>query len=283
MLASPKVKNTSEETGHDQICHVAQSFTSQGGPKDVKRLLLGTNNKDRQNDSLNCNSSQSGSIALILPSDGHVDMVLVDVQTLESAIGLAKIVLRESPCDLNTSKSLQCGKSIPDKGQNSSAAFSAKGLDSVSSSSQTSQSLDANNGRDLCNNLRHIDSSANTKEQTFAFEATPYVEGDEMSTEYNEKEADGIESSASINDEHISFNQMQNEVYCRMSFEGMEIEVSTAAETDRKPGKSLGDNLNPQKENGCSGRFKSSTDHDSSNRQKENPRDRHQSSMLRMI
>lgn len=315
----PKSKKYKRRNRSRPNRHGARSFPSQGGPKDVKQLLLGANNEDQQNDSSNCNSSPSESIALkVIPSDGQVDMVLNDVQALESAIGLTEIVLREPPRDLSTSKSLQgeqhsqpiqvdaqetsataetedqstsalrngyrddkkARKSIPDKGQNSSAAFSTKGLDSDSSCARTSHSLDANNGRDLCNNSRHIDSNRNNKEQSFTFEGTPHVEGDEMLKEYNEKEADGIESSASINDEHSSVNQMQNEVKCQLSFEGMEIDVSTASEREIKPGNSLGDNLNPQHD--CLGRFKSSTDfsvHDISNPQKENPSDRHHGSV----
>ncbi|KAI8523225.1 hypothetical protein RHMOL_Rhmol13G0056700 [Rhododendron molle] len=322
--------------------HAARSVPSRGGPKDGKRLLLCTNNKDHQNDSSNCNSNPSRSIALkVLPSDGQVDVVLDNVQALGLAIGLTEVGLSEPPCDFNTSKSMQgkphsqhtqvdaeetsttaktedqttsaqrngfrddkgARESITDKGEKCSAAFSTKGLDSESSCTQTSHSLDANNGSDLCNHLRHVDSNGNTKEQTFVFEETPHVEGDEMLNDCNEKEADGIESYASINVEHSSVNQshqsnrsviraekqvhgngsdMQNEVKCQMSFGGMEIDGSTASETDRKPGNSLGDNLTPQKESDHLGRFKSSMDysvHDGFNTLKEKPCDRHQSSM----
>ncbi|XP_057480432.1 chromatin modification-related protein EAF1 B-like isoform X1 [Actinidia eriantha] len=194
-------------------------------------------------------------------------------------------------------------KRILNEGQNSSAAFSMKGLDSESSCTQTSHSLDGNNDSDPCNNLKNVDFNGNTKEKTLVFAGTPHMEADEMLKENNGKNADDIDSYAVIKDEHTSVYQSnqsngsilraeenlhgsgsgsQNDVTCRNRIEGVEVDGNTVSETQRKSENTLVDNLNPQEENDCSGRLRSSMDssaRDISNPQKENTCGRVQGSM----
>ncbi|KAF5930589.1 hypothetical protein HYC85_031462 [Camellia sinensis] len=183
-------------------------------------------------------------------------------------------------------------KGILIKGQNSSAAFSTKGLDSESSCTQANLSLDGNNDSDPHNNLRNVDTNGNAKEQTLVFVGALDMEGDDkMLNEKNETKAD--DSYAFINDEHNSVHQnhqsngfilrveeelhgngsgSQHEVKCPTSIDGMDVDGNTASETERKPGNSLTDNLNPQNEFDCTGRLGGSADssvHDNSNPQKE--------------
>ncbi|CAL5353506.1 unnamed protein product [Camellia sinensis] len=183
-------------------------------------------------------------------------------------------------------------KGILIKGQNSSAAFSTKGLDSESSCTQANLSLDGNNDSDPHNNLRNVDTNGNAKEQTLVFAGALDMEGDDkMLNEKNETKAD--DSYAFINDEHNSVHQnhqsngfilrveeelhgngsgSQHEVKCPTSIHGMDVDGNTASETERKPGNSLTDNLNPQNEFDCTGRLGGSADssaHDNSNPQKE--------------
>ncbi|CAL5388008.1 unnamed protein product [Camellia sinensis] len=183
-------------------------------------------------------------------------------------------------------------KNIPIEVQNSSAAFSTKVLDLESSCTKTSLSIDGNNDKEPCNNLRNVDSNGNVKEQALVFEGTPNMEGHEMLTEKNEKKAG--DNYPFINDEHNSIHQspqgngstlkskeelhgsgfgLQNIVKFPSSAEVMELDGNTALETKKIPVNSMTDNSNPPKESDCTGRLQSSTDssiHNNSDHQKEN-------------
>ncbi|KAA8543485.1 hypothetical protein F0562_021020 [Nyssa sinensis] len=245
------------------------------------------------------------------PSSSRLDIELDGVRAVESAARPSKDGLHEVVSDFNTSINLRdnqhnqysqvdiqethicmvsggpesvgvrgrehntkgARKSTPNDGQNGIAAFSTKGLDSESSCTQTSLSLDGNNDSDLCTHLRNIESNGTTKEQTILSERTPNMKNDEMEKEKNETKADG--SSAFINDDLNSVHQshqgngsvvkaeeelhgigsgLQNELKYPSSIEGME------QETERKTINVLGNNSDSQKENAGTGRLQGSAD-----------------------
>ncbi|XAR58725.1 Nucleoplasmin ATPase [Bertholletia excelsa] len=177
-------------------------------------------------------------------------------------------------------------KSTLCEGQNSSAGFSGKGLDSESSCTQTSHSLDGNNGSDPCNNLRNIESNGNIKGQALSVEDTPSIGGSEVLREKIES-ADGNRAvvnheqkdvcqnpqgngSVPTADEGLCENgpDLQNEVKCPTSTEPREPDGNTVSESGPKPG-----NLNNPKENDCAGRHHGSAEssiHDNSDLQKKN-------------
>lgn len=85
-------------------------------------------------------------------------------------------------------------KGIANEGQNST-----KGLDSESSCTRTSQSVDGNNDSDLCINRMNIGANGNNnKEELLASERQLNVEGDEMLTKKTESKC--VESGNIIND-----------------------------------------------------------------------------------
>ncbi|KAL3517807.1 hypothetical protein ACH5RR_020396 [Cinchona calisaya] len=71
-------------------------------------------------------------------------------------------------------------KRVPNDGQCNSATLGTKVLDSESSCSQTSLSLDGNNDSEMCTDIRVIDSNGNVKEQTSVVEGKPTLEGGQM-------------------------------------------------------------------------------------------------------
>ncbi|XP_059594012.1 chromatin modification-related protein EAF1 B [Vitis vinifera] len=164
-------------------------------------------------------------------------------------------------------------KILPNEGQNSGAAFGTKGLDSESSCTQTSLSIDGNNDSDQCTVPKNVDSNGNPSEQMLAFEGTPNIAGDEMVKEVNE--AKDVDCCALINDAldsvhqnhkgngsvvvveeeiHRSQSGSQNEVKHPSNIQGMEQNDYSVSNTDRKPGDMPGDNSNPTKEGLSTGR-----------------------------
>uniref|UniRef100_A0A5B6ZQG6 Chromatin modification-related protein EAF1 B-like n=1 Tax=Davidia involucrata TaxID=16924 RepID=A0A5B6ZQG6_DAVIN len=210
---------------------------------------------------------------------GREQLVSASLECLPS-VATAKVENQSSSGQLNGfSNAKGHKKSTPNEGQNSSAAFNTKGLDSESSCTQTSLSLDGNNDSDLGTNCRKLESNGTTKEQTIVSEGTPNMEVDGMVKEKNEKKAD--ECCAFINDDHNSVHQshqgngsvvkdeeelhgsgsgLQNEVKYPSSIEGMKQDGHTTSETERKPSNLLDDNSNSQKENACTARLQGSTD-----------------------
>ncbi|XP_052171275.1 chromatin modification-related protein EAF1 B-like isoform X2 [Diospyros lotus] len=193
-------------------------------------------------------------------------------------------------------------KITPNEVQNSSAAFSTKGLESESSCTQTSFSLDGNNDSHPPNNVRNVDSDGNDKEQTLEAVGTPNIEGDEMIKEKNEKKADGhypstnAEPSTSIHQSHQSNSCISrtgeelrgsgsgslNEVKSLTKIKGMEGDGINASDMERNPGHLLVDNLNPKNGSDCAGRLRSpmeSSAHYNLNPQEENSCARLQDSM----
>ncbi|XP_059660279.1 chromatin modification-related protein EAF1 B-like isoform X2 [Cornus florida] len=170
-------------------------------------------------------------------------------------------------------------KSIPNEAQNSSAALSTKGLDSESSCTKTSLSLEGNNDSGLCTNLRNIDSNGTTREQTLVFEENPNIEGDESVKEKNETKAEDScafsnddrnsvhqshqDKSSILKDEevlHGSDSSLQNELKNHTGVERMEPDGQTACATEREPSNLLGDNSVTPKENACINRPQCSMD-----------------------
>lgn len=170
-------------------------------------------------------------------------------------------------------------KILPNEGQNSVAASGTKGLDSESSCTQNSLSIDGNNDSDLCTVQKNIDSNGNPSEQLLAFEGTPNIAGDEMVKEKNEtKDVDGC---AAINDVldsvhknskgngsvaeveegiHRSQSGSQNEVKHPSNIQGMEQNDQSVSNTNKRPADMHGDNSNPTKEGLSTARPQGSTD-----------------------
>ncbi|GAV70699.1 HSA domain-containing protein/Myb_DNA-bind_6 domain-containing protein [Cephalotus follicularis] len=110
--------------------------------------------------------------------------------------------------------------------QNSSAAIGMKGLDSESSCTRNSLTLDANNESDVCINPRDIDSNGVGMGQASELEGTPNLAGGELVNENNKIKAvdsvdnksvyqnhSGISSVVKVEEEaHGSVSDSQNEV-----------------------------------------------------------------------
>ncbi|CAK9168478.1 unnamed protein product [Ilex paraguariensis] len=160
-------------------------------------------------------------------------------------------------------------KDLPNEGQNDSAAC-IKGLDSESSCTQTSLSMDGNNDSEVCTNLRNIDSNGNSKEQVLASEGTPNMDSDKLVKETNENKADdscafikhninSVHQSHRGND-HILKSQeelngsgpgLHNGVKDSMVVKGMEPHGITGLETESKPSNLLVEISIPRSENAC--------------------------------
>lgn len=93
--------------------------------------------------------------------------------------------------------------------QNNSASLGTKVLDSESSCTQTSLSLDGNNDTEMCTNVTIIDSNGTVKEQTSVVEGKPIIEGGQLVEEKTEIKAD--DSFTFINDECNSAQQCHKE------------------------------------------------------------------------
>ncbi|XP_012490842.1 chromatin modification-related protein EAF1 B isoform X8 [Gossypium raimondii] len=158
------------------------------------------------------------------------------------------------------------GKNIRVEGQNSSAARGVKGLDSESSCTENSLSLDVNNDNDACINPKNVDSNGKPMEQTSEKEESLNLAVGELAKEKNEIVA--ADNVAIIWDAQTSKNQnhsltdsivkveeevrseLQNEVSCPSN---KEVQQSSppVSEADRKTNTVLGDNSNSKNENIC--------------------------------
>ncbi|KAA3474857.1 chromatin modification-related protein EAF1 B-like isoform X1 [Gossypium australe] len=158
------------------------------------------------------------------------------------------------------------GKNIRVEGQNSSAARGVKGLDSESSCTENSLSLDVNNDNDACINPKNVDSNGKPTEQTSEKVESLNLAVGELAKEKNEIVA--VDNVAIICDAQTSMtpnhsltdsivkveeeirSELQNEVSCPSN---KEVQQSSppVSEADRKTNTVLGDNSNSKNENIC--------------------------------
>ncbi|XP_022771460.1 chromatin modification-related protein EAF1 B-like isoform X2 [Durio zibethinus] len=157
-------------------------------------------------------------------------------------------------------------KSIPNEGQNSTAATRTKRLDSESSCTQNSLSLDVNNDNDndVCINPKNVDSNGKPMTEPSENEESLNLAVGEMTKEKNEIKA--VDNAAVIRDSNTSVNQnhslndstvkveeeirseLQNEVSCPSNNEAQPSN-HTISEADRKVITVPVDNSNSNKEN----------------------------------
>ncbi|EOX93924.1 Helicase/SANT-associated, putative isoform 4 [Theobroma cacao] len=152
-------------------------------------------------------------------------------------------------------------KNIPTEGQNSSIAIGSKGLDSESSCTQNSLSLDVNNDNDMCINPKNVDSNGKPMEQTSEIEESQNLAVAELAKEKNEIKA--VDNAAVVCDTNTSQNhsvndsivkmeeeirsELQNEVSCPSNNEAQQ-SSHAVSEADRKVSTLLGDDTNSNKE-----------------------------------
>lgn len=176
-------------------------------------------------------------------------------------------------------------KSISNDGQNSSAALATKALDSESSCTQTSLSLEEKNDTEICTDPRHLDSTGNMKDHSSVPQRTSVLESD-IVKDVKETKADGIcgfvsEESNSLHKNHQengfgpktteelvrNESSLQNEIKNEDVIEGKELIGPAVSEIEGKPSVPVSDNSNNQNDNVCSvdhrGSFDSSVPHPS--------------------
>lgn len=272
----------------------ASPLSSHHAPKDAKGLIVDTDEpKDRKissnsntkpttslNDSMVVKTVNSDS-RINLESDGvpGVESTLVDLASgeLDCVVAIRKVDNKAISGQINGFRNTKRDRrSIPNEGQTNSAVLNTKGLDSESSCTQTSLSLDGNNDIEMCTTLRNIDSDGKTKEQTLE---TPNMEGDKLVKEKNESKGD--ENCAITNNDHCSIDQfhkedssvirleeelessgpgLQNAVNNTITVEGIGQDCLIASETEIKPINLLGSNSAPLEENACAGTLKGPPD-----------------------
>nr|GMD28014.1 chromatin modification-related protein EAF1 B-like isoform X1 [Ipomoea batatas] len=176
-------------------------------------------------------------------------------------------------------------KSISNDGQNSSAALAAKALDSESSCTQTSLSLDERNDTEIFTDPRNLDSTGNMKDQSSVPQRTSALESD-IVKDVKESKADGIcgfvsEECNSLHKNHQengfgpkpteefvrNESSLQNEIKDDVVIEGKESIGPAVSETEGKPSVPISDNSKNQDDNVCNvdhqGSFDSSVPHPS--------------------
>ncbi|KAI3461860.1 hypothetical protein Pfo_018523 [Paulownia fortunei] len=189
-----------------------------------------------------------------------------------------KVENQSSSCQMNGFISKK-GDGMKNDAHNNSASRGIKVLDSESSCTQTSLSIDGNNDSEMCTKMRSADSNGKSKDQNTVPDSTPVVEGDEFVKE--KKETGDVDGSTLVNVESTSACQSQrengfklqpeeelnrsgtalkNEVKDQFVIEGIEPCGPTGSESGRKPADTLGDNLGPHNENSCNVRHQDSID-----------------------
>ncbi|XWS36570.1 hypothetical protein CRYUN_Cryun20dG0096000 [Craigia yunnanensis] len=166
-------------------------------------------------------------------------------------------------------------KNILNEGQNSSAAIGTKGLDSDSSCTQNSLSLDVNNNNDVCINPKNVVSNGKPMEQTSEKEESLSLAVAELAKE--KKEMKTVDNAAVVHDTNTSANQnhspndsivkveeeirseLQNEVSCPSNNEAQQ-SSHAVSEADKKASAVQGDNSNSKKENFSASRRQGTTD-----------------------
>ncbi|KAE8692146.1 Detected protein of confused Function [Hibiscus syriacus] len=155
-------------------------------------------------------------------------------------------------------------KDKPLDGKNSSATRGVKGLDSESSCTENSLSLDVNNDNGVSINPKNVDSKGNPTEQTSKKEESLNLAVGDLSKENNERLAvDNVaiicDTNTSLNQNHSLNNSMvkveeeirselQNEVNCPSSCE-VQQSSHPVAEAEGKTSTVQGDNSNSKSEN----------------------------------
>ncbi|KAF8402099.1 hypothetical protein HHK36_013051 [Tetracentron sinense] len=193
---------------------------------------------------------------------------------------MAKTENQTSVDQLNGFSNLnRVGKDVQNEGQNSSAVFSTKGLDSESSCTQINLSLDGNNASDQCLNLRTLNSNGNPKEQALEFQGTPSIAGVNTVKENSEvkavdavaiiiKDQNSIHQNHSNNISQVkvedeicdSRSDLQNEMKSLTNIERMELNGHTVSKPERKLGNLLSDNPSSKRASFCPGRLQSTMD-----------------------
>ncbi|KAM7496219.1 hypothetical protein LguiA_020633 [Lonicera macranthoides] len=272
----------------------ASLLSTHHAPKDAKGLIIdadepkdckissNSNTKPTTslNDSMVVKTVNSGSqFNVELDGVPGVESTPVDLASgeLDCVVAIRKVDNKGVSGQMNGFRNTKRDRrSIPNEGQTNSAVLNTKGLDSESSCTQTSLSLDGNNDSEMCTTLRNIDSDGKTKEQTLE---TPSMEGNKLVKEKNEIKGDEI--CAITNDDHCSIDQfheedssvirleeelevsepgLQNAVKNTVTVEGIGQDCLIASETEIKPINLLGFNSAPLEENACSGTHKGPLD-----------------------
>ncbi|KAL3616333.1 hypothetical protein CASFOL_039723 [Castilleja foliolosa] len=160
-----------------------------------------------------------------------------------------------------------------------SASCVMKGLDSESSCTQTSRSIDGNSDTEMCTKMRSIGSNGQIKDQSSVPDKTAILEGDESVKE--KKEPVGMDISTLLNVEssfacqsqqengvklqpeeelNQSVSALENELKDQIIFEGTEACRLTGPESGRKSVDPLGNEAGPNNENSCTVRHQDSID-----------------------
>ncbi|XWS47236.1 hypothetical protein CRYUN_Cryun14cG0135200 [Craigia yunnanensis] len=155
-------------------------------------------------------------------------------------------------------------KNILIEGQNSSAAIGTKGLDSESSCTQNSVSLDVNNNNDVCINPKNVVSIGKPMEQTSEKEELLNLAVSELAKEKNEIMSvdnavvahdtnTSVNQNHSLNDSIVKMeeeirSELQNEVSCPSNNEAQQSSHAVSV-ADKKVSTVPGDNSNSKKEN----------------------------------
>ncbi|KAK6940532.1 Helicase/SANT-associated domain [Dillenia turbinata] len=160
-------------------------------------------------------------------------------------------------------------RKIVSEGQNNSATLSTKGLDSESSCTQTSISIEGINDSDQCNKLSNVCSNGNLKEQTMASVGTPKREGGDSPKEKNDTKDGG--SSLIANHDNIAHEihrsngamvkteevierskaGLENEVIVPAEVDGLEMNNHTVSKSETKSNNAVSDDSNSRKGNIC--------------------------------
>ncbi|KAK2649152.1 hypothetical protein Ddye_016641 [Dipteronia dyeriana] len=170
-------------------------------------------------------------------------------------------------------------KPIPNEGQTSTAGIGTKGLDSESSCTQNSLSLDVNNDSDACINLKIVDSNGILMERTSELEGTGNLAGGEVVKEKHETK--NVDCCAAKNEDQNSLFQnhsgngsivkveedikrsrsdLQIEMKCSSNIERVLRNDHTTSQSDKNLGNVSGDNSNFNQENSCPGRSQGTPD-----------------------
>ncbi|KAI3450859.1 hypothetical protein Pfo_007524 [Paulownia fortunei] len=195
----------------------------------------------------------------------------------QPSVTATKVENQSSSCQMNGFSRKKVDEMTNDA-HNSSASRGIKVLDSESSCTQTSLSIDGNNDSEMCTRVRNVDSNGNLKNQTFQ-DGTPVIESDICVKE--KKDTEGIDSSTLVNKESASACQSQRDnvfslqpevelnksesvlkskVKDQVIIEGMEACGPTQLESVRKPTDPFVDNPGLQNETSCDIRHQDSVD-----------------------
>lgn len=279
----PSVSNPKSTTSNGDMVSQIETFNNQPNmeldgvqaletmpnlPEDRLDVIQSNMLRDNQHDQPSEVDDQKAPIDMVSGECGHLEGKESVTSAGPECSPCAATAKTENETGFDTLNGFSDFKKDGNEGQNGNSVIGTKGLDSESSCTQNSQSLDVNNDSDMCINRRNDDTNGILMKQTSEFEETQNLVAGEMAKEKNATKA--IDSSATINDDYGSVPQnyggngsqvkieeemqrnsnLQNEVKCPNS-EGAEQNEHTASEADKKVGNLLGDDSNPSKENIC--------------------------------